>query len=349
MNSDFLYVPILQTKRGELTALSDLTTIVKDCIKPMLVMTQDKHTERSTSLAKNVKSKWDRPIYIDLNKVKPFSIQGTDFVNFVLDDLKSQSIYFTTVVDLDNQNQSIIKYISTELTSSCIRIDVHKFNASTLKNLIDLFNKLSEFNNIVDVMLDFGSNLKATRQAHAHDIDNLFSQISNSAIGLKISKIIIAGSSIPKDLQRTDYNPYGMEARIDWLGFYDFMSANYKKIKNPIFADYSISYPGEQEPVAYVNPNAKIRYTISDNYMFAVGYQVNTHTDGFNQYHTMSDIIVNSPYFLGANFSWGDKYLDDCSKHIVGCGNMETWVKVGHNHHISFVVDQIANHYGTSI
>lgn len=349
MSNDFLYVPILQTKRGELTALSDLASSVKDCVKPMLVMTQDKCTERSTNLAKNLKSKWDRPIYIDLNKVIPFTIQGTDFVNFVLDDLKKQSIHFNIVVDLENPNPSILKYISTELTSSCIRIDVSQISSSMLASLTTLFETLEKSNKEVDVLIDFGSNLKATRQAHAYDIENIFSQIHSSSIGLKISKIIIAGSSVPKDLQRSDYNPYGMEARIDWLGFYDFISTNSKKIKNITFSDYSISHPGEQEPQGYVNPNAKIRYTISDNYLFAVGYQVNTHTDGFNQYHNMSGIIINSPYFLGANYSWGDKYLDDCAKNLVSCGNMETWVRVGHNHHISFVVKQIANHYGISI
>jgi hypothetical protein len=93
----------------------------------------------------------------------------------------------------------------------------------------------------------------------------------------------------------------------------------------------------------------KIRYTISDSYMFAVGYQVHTHADGYNQYHNMSHLIVESPYFVGPNYSWGDKYLFDCANRLVSCGNMETWVKVGHNHHITFVTHQIATQRGILI
>ncbi|MEC7120672.1 MAG: beta family protein [Pseudomonadota bacterium] len=347
MREDVLYVPILQTKRGEYSALSELADKVKDRIKPMLVLTQDKYEERSKGLATQLKKKWDRPIYIDLNRVDPFTINNVSSSYFVFEGLKTEGIEFTPVVDVDNQRPDIINYVRGKNISSCIRVNVDTFNAATLANLSILLPHLAEFGNSVDLLIDFSCDLKRTRQAHAHDIEQLFSQIYSSGLGQNFSKVIIAGSSIPKDLPRTEYNPFGFEPRIDWLGFLDFMTAHQANIKHPVFADYSTSHPEEAEPMPYVNPNAKIRYTISDNYMFAVGYQVNTH--GFDQYFNMSAIVINSPYFLGGNFSAGDKYLEDCANQKVSCGNMETWVKVGHNHHITFVVKQIANLYGISI
>lgn len=348
MSENFLYVPILQTKRGEYSALSELTDSVKDRIKPMFVLTQEKHDERSTGLAKNIKSKWGRPIYIDLNKVKSFDIQSTNYIKYVFEDLENQGVDFTPVLHINIKNHEALQYIIKKKIDSCIRIECAAFDGNTLVDLLSLAEKLLLLSPKVDLLIDFGGDLKQTRQAHAHDIENMFFNI-NSFCGSIFSKIIIAGSSIPKDLPRTEYNPYGFEARIDWLGFYDFLNNHHNDIEHPIFSDYSTSHPEEADPMPFVNPNAKIRYTISDSYMFAVGYQVNTHADGFKQYFSMSDTVVKSPYFLGSSYSWGDKYLEDCSNQMVTCGNMETWVRVGHNHHITFATKQIASQYGISI
>lgn len=344
-----LYVPILQTKRGEYSALAELSANIRANIKPMFVLTNDRKESRSTALSTSISTKLGNyPVFIDLTKVDPFNIQNQYYTDFIFNDLLSKNVDFTPVVSVQDPDQSIINFVITHKLNSCLKIETSTFHQHTLHNTQLLISQLASAGKFIDIIIDFGPHIKRTRQAHQQDINHYFFQIYNNFASV-IQNIIIAGSSIPNDFPRADYNPYGFEPRTEWLGFFDFVSAHVQQIKHPIFSDYSVTHPDEPEPVDFVNPNAKIRYTISDNYMFAIGYQVLTHTDGYEQYHDMSKIVINSPYYVGSHFSWGDKYLEDCANRVVGCGNMETWVKVGHNHHITFAVHQIANQYGISI
>lgn len=344
-----LYVPLLQTKRGEFIGLCNLTHSIKKQIKPVFILTKDKCEARSTGLAKSIKENWDcYPFYIDLTRIPEFNIQSQNFIDFIFNDFMKNQLDFTPVIDVESPNPVIVNFVLKYNIQACIRINTQIYNGGTLKKIDDLITKLSFNDHQVDLLIDFEADVKSTRQAHSKHIEHYFEPIEKQ-FGGRVANIIVAGSSLPSELPRADYNPYGFEPRTEWLGFHDFTENLLPMIERPIFADYSIVHPEEQKPMDYVNPNAKIRYTISDSYMFAVGYQVLTHTDGYGQYHDISAIIVNSPYFVGAHFSWGDKYLSDCAIRAQGCGNMETWVKVGHNHHITFVTHQLASLYGISV
>ncbi|VGM95169.1 Uncharacterised protein [uncultured Avibacterium sp.] len=342
---NFIYVPILKTKQNEFSALGELDNQVKDKIKPLFVLTQDDCSRRGLSLSANLNNKWhSRDVFIDICQVNNFNINHLNHVTAIFSDLMNNNIQFTPVIHLDNPNQDAINYVNQHKITSAILLKVNNFSQFTPSNLQHLIRALP---NVTDIILDFGSDIATSRQNHSFNISTYISHISTH-ISPHIN-IIIAGSSIPSELPRNNYMPFGMEPRTEWLGFYDYYFST--PINNPIiFSDYSITHPNESEPISYVNPNAKIRYTLSDNYLFAVGYQVHSHTSGFGQYHAMAGYIVASAYFMGQNYSWGDKYLYDCSVQARGPGNMGSWVKVGHNHHITFVTRQIgASLYGISI
>nr|WP_309574584.1 beta family protein [Moraxella osloensis] len=348
---NLLYVPILQSKRGEYSALFELSSQIKDHIKPMIVLTQQDCEARATGLAKTLDDKWKNlPSYIDLTNVTPFQINNVDYVDAIVSSLLVTSNPFSLVIDVNNPYQKIIDNVIQHSLPACLKVEVAQFDNNTISKIQNLINILQSTAQEIDIFINFSVDIKSTRTAHAHYIDQYYTNLKNNLTNYN-GKYIIGGSSIPKDLPRTDYQPYGLEPRIEWLGFDDFIGSSglVDPLDKPIFADYSITYPFESEPITYVNPNAKVRYTISDNYLFAVGYQVLTHADGFGQYHDISAIIVNSPYFMGGNYSWGDKYLEDCASRTTGCGNMETWVRVGHNHHITFVTRDIASRYGISL
>lgn len=346
-----LYVPILQTKRGEYSALAELSSTIQQNIKPIFVLTQQDCEARASGIAKSLDDKWKGlSCYIDLTNVIPFQINQVDYVDSVVSNLLNTSINFSLVIDSNNPYKNIAQNIIQYSLPGCIKVDISSFDSHTVNKIQSLLNQFANHSSEIDIFLNFLTDIKDTRTAHSHYISQYYQNLKSNLPNFT-GKFIIGGSSIPKDLPRSDYNPYALEPRIEWLGFSDFMSsmAVIADTNKPIFADYSITYPLESEPVTYVNPNAKVRYTISDNYLFAVGYQVHTHTDGFGQYHDISAKIVNSPYFMGRSYSWGDKYLEECASRTASSGNMETWVKVGHNHHITFVTRDIANQYGISL
>ena len=64
---------------------------------------------------------------------------------------------------------------------------------------------------------------------------------------------------------------------------------------------------------------------------------------GFEQFRDLCRALINTDEYSGADFSWGDKYINLCAAGAVDAGNATTWRRVGMNHHLTLVVDQISS------
>ena len=107
------------------------------------------------------------------------------------------------------------------------------------------------------------------------------------------------------------------------------------------YADYSIHHPEALDgfdPVL-MKPAAKIRYTLEDRILIAKG---NSFRARKGEQHTdLAKKIIATGAFKGANFSFGDEYLEGCAdgKHS---GNLESWIVADTNHHMAVVANQLA-------
>lgn len=96
-----------------------------------------------------------------------------------------------------------------------------------------------------------------------------------------------------------------------------------------------------------MNPSASVKYTIDDGWLIIRGQGTRTPgTGGFSQFLAHAALLVSRPEYCGANFSWGDEMISDIAAGTQGSGNLETWVRIGVNHHIEFVVDRLASYAG---
>jgi hypothetical protein len=111
------------------------------------------------------------------------------------------------------------------------------------------------------------------------------------------------------------------------------------------FGDYGISHVDVRE----IDPrlmvaSASIRYTTDNEWLIFRGRSLReSRYGGYGQYRALSTQVVNHFAYSGPRFSWGDDYLFKCAHSLVGTGNLTTWRQVGTNHHISFVVRQLAS------
>ena len=58
------------------------------------------------------------------------------------------------------------------------------------------------------------------------------------------------------------------------------------------------------------------------------------------QYYALAEMVISSPHYLGAGFSWGDKRILDCSNELFK-GNSTNWVGIDTNHHIEYVLAEL--------
>ncbi len=93
--------------------------------------------------------------------------------------------------------------------------------------------------------------------------------------------------------------------------------------------------------------SASIRYTTDEHWVVARGRNIQQY--GSSQYRDLSQRLTNMPdVFNGAEFSAGDRYMKDCADGTEGFGNPMTWRWVGTNHHLTFVVRQLAKTFEVS-
>lgn len=70
---------------------------------------------------------------------------------------------------------------------------------------------------------------------------------------------------------------------------------------------------------------------------------------GYAQWPANALLLSERAEFCGANFCYGDGYIAERSLQPDKTGNPETWLRAGINHHMTFVVRQIANLFGISV
>ena len=61
-----------------------------------------------------------------------------------------------------------------------------------------------------------------------------------------------------------------------------------------------------------------------------------------------AQLLCERPEYSGDNFSYGDKYIKEMISQYDNPGSPTTWLKAGINHHMTFVVRQLATLAGTS-
>ena len=113
----------------------------------------------------------------------------------------------------------------------------------------------------------------------------------------------------------------------------------YENTQNFVFGDYGVVNPSAQDDIIAPDANGKIRYTIKNNYFIVRGHSRRVGNKG-EQMYDLSQTVIDSAYYMGNGFSWGDQRIMDCSNEEFkgnGCG----WVAIDTNHHTHAVLAEI--------
>ncbi|HTQ40549.1 MAG TPA: hypothetical protein VMJ32_16100 [Pirellulales bacterium] len=131
-------------------------------------------------------------------------------------------------------------------------------------------------------------------------------------------------------------------SRSDWLGWRSVIRTPRRLTWLPTYGDYAIAHP-QLPPTGRATILAQLRYTCPDKFLIWKGHNVFTHEDGFDQFLGICRSLVEMEEFSGAEFSAGDAEIYEKATNGGSPGNAERWRRIGTNHHIEMVLDQIAN------
>lgn len=353
------YVPLLKAKQGEYGALEDLPVNVKDEMTPLLEVapvpwdwdtdtpakTIDNHLQ---SLAANLIRAWgaDREFFVDTLYLDDGDrlADGRSPVAAVMDDCRAAGLLAIAVTGPSRSaahHADVAAAIAQDGRGVCIRVA-----QDDLADLLQLDQALGALLTTLgvgrgdaDLVIDF-----------EHVAENQVPTVTLAATAVLATlagiadwrTLTIALGAFPENLSGFAANSVSQASRADWSAWLALVARRQSLPRLPTFGDYAIT--GTQ--LTEIDPrvmlmSANLRYTTDAEWTILKARNVRDH--GYGQFNDLCRLLVARPEFKGAGFSAGDGYIKACADGRDGPGNATSWRRCATNHHLTFVVDQIAN------
>lgn len=357
------YVPCLPWKQGEYQAILELGKAARSFITPLIEVPEigfdfetrsesksiDEHLQ---PFAKRVFTKWGTSLcFVDVVRISPDKRMADDKhpLSFIFDGLREKGCAAVPVtgVSRDQQSWRATKRILTRDGRGIgIRLKIEEAARPRVKaQMDDVLSTIGIEAEHCDLILDLGAPNFEPLDGFTKMIEALTQKVPYLNLWRTFTLI---GTSFPSTMAEIKRN---MEVipRWEWELYKRLAEIlTRRSLRLPTFGDYCISHPDQLSmDMRLVKPSATIRYTTDAGWLIVKGS--NVRDNGYDQFRMHCQTILNSTNYMGSSFSQGDKYIKGCAAGTVGTGNLTTWRKVGTNHHIKKVVQDISSLFGPSV
>lgn len=352
------YQPILRFKRGEQTALNNLSDANKAATIPLLSITSHSFDpapgddidiafdQRITQDAERLNSVWaGYSAAVDLGNIDPEArcAGGVHPVRHLFDKLAENDYraHVRPVLRLGSD----VNYVAA-VASVCADYGVSPVFRMSPDDLAE-----PDIGDVVRGML-YDCAVSASEAEFVVDMGYV-STAGRSIITARgalaavpfaadwASLVLVAGS-FPENLSGFAVGTHTV-ARHEWAVWLANRSTAGRGVS---YGDYATIHPipvDEGLDPRTMNPTASVRYTFEDAWILFRGQGTRTRGgQGFAQFLAHADTIVKMPYYRGEPFSFGDGRIMRIHRREEGQGNLETWITIGVNHHIAEIVGQLA-------
>jgi hypothetical protein len=354
------YVPILLTKRGELSAATDLPTRVRLELTPLFVVHPietdfDTHTP-SRSAADHVRGlgtklacAWpESRAYLD-----PFFVidmaDHTGGLRTIIDEAAVEGLCLVPVVSPgrpDAYTATVAALHKRDHAGVCLRLSPQHWptTADAVHNLKTLLGAVRVGPQDVDLILDLSDDV-CSEFAYA----SARSAVLNLPYPALWRSVTLAGAAFPHDLSKLAKNSISRIPRRDWRLYRTLVQeAHTAGRRVPTFGDYAVAHPN---PKLQVNPrvmniSGSLRYTTDDDFLVAKGTELFKGRGagaGGEAIRPAVELLAQAREFSGPNFSEGDAWIHRVARRQASCGNPERWRRTATNHHLVFVTDRLAS------
>lgn len=352
------YRPILRFKRGEQTALTNLTACQKAATIPLLNIashafnpppggdTDGAFDQRIAQDADRLNSAWaGYAAAVDLGDIDPDArcAGGVHFVRHFFDRIAAagERVNLSPVLRLESDDD----YLAA-VASVCADHGVSPTFRMTPDDLAE-----HDIYDVVRDMLD-ECGVQPTDAVFVVDLGYIATTgrsvitargaLAAIPFAADWADLALVAGSFPENLSGFAVGTHTLE-RHEWAVWLANRGVAGRVVT---YGDYATIHPIPAEEgldPRTMNPTASVRYTFEDTWILLRGHGTRTRGgQGFTQFLGHADTIVAMPQYRGEPFSFGDGKIARIHRRTEGQGNLETWVSIGVNHHIAEIVGQLA-------
>jgi hypothetical protein len=355
------YVPVLLTRRGERSALADLTEDVRSKMTPLFAVHPIDWNYETDAPSKNVDdhiaslgsklaTSWGvNRAFIDLVHLDmaEHDDKRRHPLDVIIEDAESAGLPLVPVVSPLRDPHYLSAAGRSHATNGrgiCIRLNPPDWPAGrgNTEELEDLMKLLDVQPDQVDLVLDLG------HEVHSGLADVLVrAELGSLVHADSWRSVTLVAGAFPKDLANMPKNTITSVERLDWQLYTEVAGEG---ARPPCFGDYGVAHP---DPFVGTDPklmsiSAAIRYTVADDWLVAKGGLFKGQGGsgrGGDALIPAAGLLAEHEEFCGRDFCAGDRWISQVAQAGAGGGNPERWRRVATNHHLTFVTGQIASHY----
>ncbi len=328
------YYPILKWKKGEQEALKKLQDYQHD-FYPIIEIVEQCLPSSFFSVLANC---YNAPIYFDVSRFgKEYLEEYIRYIN--LNKPKAYPLLYIDDLDLLDNTEYVLDKFSIKIP---IPVD---FEGLSFKEILNVLSPYQNKN--INLVLDAG---EVIDQRSANIISDLYDRyISDNIDDLyAFENVTICLTSFPEQIDIGAGEDKSFK-RYDILIYKKlvekFMGS---KINGKIqYSDYGVTKFTETEldfsKMRY-GPLPKVKYTTDTHYLVKKGEKDRRNNVFTRSYIDISKEIVNSSYYYGEHFSYGDKCIyEKANASDSKPGNSAQWVTYCANHHLTVLMEQLSN------
>ena len=353
----------MKGKLGEFRALLQLNNGVKDSITPLIEVppipwdfeeekpARDIEQHLSTFVP-NIERFWGqkRPLFIDTNLI-PIDERmnnGEHPLTHVFNQARGSKLQVIPVTGIgrdQEHHKAIQDAVQRDNHGLCIRIETTDIEDEEIDKSLERFvASLKVQKSQIHLIIDL-------KEIQSNQIGILVRSLRDLIRSLpspdEWGTLTLCATAFPQTMSGFEPNSVSLTSRVEWQ-LWTTLFHNASKIpRMPTFGDYTVVHPEllEIDP-RIMQLGAKIKYTFDNDWIIVKGTSIRR--GGADQTRELCRNLTALPEYSGPGYSWGDKYISECATGTEGVGNQTTWVTVGVNHHITFVVNQLSSYLASS-
>lgn len=353
------YVPVLLTKRGERSAVRDLSSGARSAMTPLFVVEPvawDYENERDAktidehlvSKPQDLRDDWGTgPAFVDLNFLDDTMMASGDHpLVWLTSECRSLGLPLVPVVGIDRTpayRAAAAAVVGRDGDGACVRLAVAEWPSARGAEIDDLLTELALDPDDVDLVLDVGEEVSVAPSLAETAVRN---ELAALPFIHDWRSVVVAGAGLPKTM------PAGRGVHVldrhEW-NIYERLAIHATPRRMPTFADYAIAHPDPFLDVnpAYMSLSATLRYTAGSHWLVAKGDLFRASGGrgiGGAAVPPVAASLVAHPDFM-AGHCGGDAWIEAAARGGP-TGNAETWRRHGTRHHLEVVPGQVATLHG---
>lgn len=359
------YIPVLKAMDSEFKAVAQMSKITADRTCPLFEIprigkniTEAKRFEGCAHLTTaylnevtdRIAAVWKgRTSMVDAFHWQPDATveSGEHIVQYIYGRLTALGVNIRPIIGYDRwENQAYrlaLQNLDPELLhQSCIRLDLQALEDTEEpeffeENIESILDGLSLEPSNCSCLIDFGDVTGWSVVDMLDKVDSILSIIEKYAF----SYIAVSGCSLPKSIDLAVKKPDTSDIipRKEMLVWQAIRQSNPKL--RIIYSDYGVRGPSSNEGIRNPHANGKIRYTIDKHFFIVRGHSMKLPGKG-QQMWGLAKTVVESRYYMGETFSWGDNRILECSKKECMGGHPQ-WITNDTSHHLAYVMAEVNN------